>query len=682
MQSRLIHLLAIACLLLLLGCAGSDSVENVPAPEFPPPQYSFANFDLLAGDPAAIPLPNDVLRDLSTGNLSLPSFGDPAIDALIAQVNTLKGFSTSSFVRIPIKGKIDPDTVNNQNIFLVNLGYLSALQGDPTLPLNPFVALDLSVNLDESGENHVIKGWPVTPLAPGLPHLVIVTNRVIGDPSNLPLESDLYTLLLKGSVPLEGSLAGLEPLRSLYESTIWPAAEAVTGLTPAPLTKVDIPLAFLFTTQPLFQTLPALRARAQTESPSADVISAAVGSEAVDGLFNLLGFGFVPHSNIGAIYSASFNAPNFISHPLFGSFQGEGDAVQEINRVDIKFLAALPPGPGPFPTFIFQHGITSSKEVMLILADFANSAGIALLAMDMVLHGERSIDGDGDGVVDSSGAYFINLQSPLTQRDNNRQAITDLHMFTRMVTSGGTDFNGDGAPDLFPAATFIGMSLGGIVGTGFVATEPNITTAVLNAPGGRLTRLLSNSDSFGPLIDAGLAQFGLFPGSALYDIYFMFSQAIVDDADPFNYAAVMFNGALTGGIPTNILIQEMIGDSVVPNSSTQDLAVAMGIAQANALVAYPGLEQVTISPAGYAGSALYQYADAGHSALLNPADGPTEAIANQAGVFLFSGFGGTPVVLDPFGGAKQVTTPFKEAVMEYLNDMEIDVSKLVLFPKR
>ncbi len=439
-------------------------------------------------------------------------------------------------------------------------------------------------------------------------------------------------------------------------------------------------MSFLFTTQPLFETLPALRARAQTENPTADVISAAVGAEAVDGLFNLLGLGFVPHASVGAVYSASFNAPNYISHPLFGSFQGEGDAVQEISRVDIKFLAALPPGPGPFPTFIFQHGITSSKEPMLILADFANAAGVAVVAMDMVLHGERSIDGDGDGVVDSSGAYFINLQSPLTQRDNNRQAITDLHMLMRMITSGGTDFTGDGAPDLLPIAGLVGMSLGGIVGTGFAATEPDLTTAVLNVPGGRLTRLLADSDAFGPIVNAGLAQFGLTPGSALYDIYFMFTQAIVDDGDPFNYAPTMFNGALTGGIPTNILIQEMIGDGVVPNSATRDLAVAMGITQLNAEVAYPGLEQVTIEPPGYFGSGLYQYTGGGHSALLNPADGPTEAIALQAGFFLFTGFAGTPLVINPFAGAKQATGPFGIPVMEFM-DMEIDVSKMVLFPK-
>ena len=118
--------------------------------------------------------------------------------------------------------------------------------------------------------------------------------------------------------------------------------------------------------------------------------------------------------------------------------------------MDIKFLAAVPPGPGPFPTIILQHGLTRSKEDVLAFADIVNALGAAVIAIDAPLHGERAIDGDGDGVVDGSGAYWINLPSPLTARDGYRQAAADLFMLTRMITSGATDFDGDGAPELLP----------------------------------------------------------------------------------------------------------------------------------------------------------------------------------------------------------------------------------------
>jgi len=675
-MKSLIHLLLAGGLLLLVGCS-SDSIDNPENPPVPLAEYTFASFDLSSGNPGAFPLPNDVLRDPVTGRVNFPEFGDPAVDALIAQLNTIRGFSTLAPIRIPFDGLVDPNTVNAGSVILVDLADLQAAsQGAAVDPVRP---LDIRLGLDETETNHVITAFPVTPLKPNRPHLVILTGAIIGDPSGLPIESDATMTLLKGNAPLSGDFAALEPLRQLYDSTLWPAAEGVTGVS-----RTFIPQVFAFTTQPLYDTLGAIHERYQTENPMPDIATAFVGQDAIDSLYSLIGFSFVPNDFIGAIYTGSYDSPNYITDPLTGSFQGEGDQVVEQGRVPINFIATTPPGPGPFPVVIYQHGLGSFKETGLILANDLAFAGFGLIAIDIALHGERSIDGDGDGVIDPSGTNFLNVASPITGRDNNRQTVADLMMLTRMITAGNTDFNGNGSPEYLPlGVTYAGISMGGIVGGVFTPSEANIGASVLNVAGGRLLYLLQESPVIGPSIDAGLAQFGLQPGTLLYDLFYMFAQTILDDADPANYITQAASGGLTGGPATAILIQEAIDDPVVPNSATETLARAANLTQLNAIEEIAGLTQAEIPPTGFVGSGLTQFIG-GHGTLLDPSDGPTLEVGFQALTFVGSSLVGDPVIIDPTGlfptKQNRIFSQMKSIDFSAV-DLEIDPQQLLLLPK-
>ncbi len=695
MKIRLIYYLLSALLIAsLISCSDSDTIDNSPNQNIPPTEYTFVHFDPTGG-PAAIALPHEILRSPTTGLINIPPTGDPAVDGLAAQVNTIPGFSTSAAIRIPMVGKVNPDSVNSQTVMVVDAVELAAAaQG---AQVNPFKEYAFEVKDDETGNNSVISGLPVRPLNPGHPHLVIVTQGVIGTASSLPVESEATTIILKRTTPLVdangNSLStaltneqaqALEPLRAAYQP-MWALAEQVTSTD-----RLLIPFTFLFTTQPLFDTMAVTRARAHAITPEPEISFAAVGSAQVDAFFQLLdtffpGASSFPHESIGAIMQGTISAPNYISHPVAGSFQGSGENLQQLGSNDLTFMLSLPPGDGPFPTMIFQHGITSRKEFMLGVANGLNANGIAVIAIDLVLHGDRVGDfynnetgqPGPDGELDSDGTGFINLLNLLVSRDNIRQSVADLFMITHMITSGATDFDGDGVPTLSPVGTtFLGMSLGSIVGTPFVTMEPNVKHATLNVGGARVPYLLQNSDSFGPIIDAGLAGVGLTKGSALYDIYFLFAQTIVDDADAFNYAPHTFSGALAGGVGTDVLIQEMIGDSVVPNSATEDQARAMGIAQVDATAAISGLEQVS-SP--YQGNGLFQF-DGDHGALILPTQGPTAAIQTQSLTFLATALGGSPTVINPFN------PPLKKGVVPATAGWHgpiwnIDPAKLVVLPR-
>lgn len=636
--------------LVMLACSDPDEIETVPPPSPVETQYTFAKFDVTTGNPADIPVPNDILRNPVTGQNAVPVQGEP-FDSL----NSLSGFSTTAPIVMPFTGTVDADSVNGQTILVLN-----------TQTMTP-AAVSFQVATNPETGNSTVFATPITPLEPGVRYAVVITGGVMGQPSNLPVESDAITLLLKGEIPFvdenghstRGALTDaqaqqLEPLRASMQP-LWQAAEAVTGQD-----RIFIPLVFAFSTQPLHSTLPALHARIQNEAITPTVLQSFEGAAAVDAFFTAAGLGAAPHDQIASVRFGSFNAPHYLHHPFNGPFQGSGADVVEAGRENLQFILTMPVTPAAAlpPVIVFQHGITRSKEDMLAFANSAATAGFATIGIDLVLHGSRVKDiinnetgaFEPDGVPDPSGANFINLVNMRMSRDNVRQSAADLFSLTRMITSGQTDFNQDGAPDLAPVElSYVGQSLGAIVGSVFVSNEAAVKHAVLNVGGGRVPYLLRNSASFAPAINAGLAAQGVVPGTADYELFFLIAQTVFDDADPMNNARHLLSGALSGGVSTSVLVQEMIGDQVVPNSATRDMVRSIGLPLVNGIEEVAGLPMVD---APHAGSGYYQYQDGGHSFLLSPTAGPTAQAHFQVLTFLGGSLQGSPVVVNPFASGK------------------------------
>ena len=690
-------MVASSTVLLFFACSSSDSIDPTPKQSVPPTDYTFVHFDPATGNPADLPLPNDILRNPVTGQNAVPSLGDPAVDALVSQFNTLSGFSTSAPIIIPFVGELDPNTVNNDTILVVDTVDLA--RASAGAQVNPFRAMKFVIK--NNGGNDSVAAFPVTPLEPGRTHIVIVTQGVRDNLNGFPVESEGTTILLKRTTSLvdgngnslisslsNAQAAALEPLRQAY-SSIWGVAESVTGQG-----RLFIPFAFGFTTQPLFNTLAELREKAYATDVNPVVVQSFEGAAAVDAFFSGAGLGAVPHGAIGAIYLGAIEIPYYISDPtdplgpLTGSFVNGPDGTVQRGTLNIPFIAALPASSTPVPAVIFQHGITRSKEDVLGIANSICTTGAGTFAIDLVLHGDRTFDLDvlnnqtgapgPDGIPDPSGSSFINLTNLLASRDNVRQSVSDLYRVAHMVTSGNTDFDGNGVPNFAPIGlTLVGQSLGSIVGSVFVTTEPNVTLANLNVPGARIPYLLQNSQSFGPRIDAGLAANGIVRGTFLYDLFFIVAQTVSDDADPFNYVPHTFSGALSGGVGTQVLVQEMIGDQVIPNTATEDLARAMRIPQADAIVTISGLEQVSTP---HVGPALFQYDVPNHGCILDPTCSAVVAVQTQALTFLGSGLlTGMPTVIDPFAGNKDLPV----IKSEYNPEMQFvqSLGQLNFFPK-
>ncbi len=316
---------------------------------------------------------------------------------------------------------------------------------------------------------------------------------------------------------------------------------------------------------------------------------------------------------------------------------------------------------GGWPVVVFQHGITGNRTQAAAIAGTYASQGFVVAAIDIPLHGvdstnplyqagaERTFDLDlvdnatgaegPDGVADPSGSYFINLTSLLTTRDNLRESALDIVQLVKSLPA--LDLDGDTTPDIDGAQIhFAGLSLGAIVGTVANAMPIPTLSAYLNVPGGGLPYLLQESQSFGPRINAGLAQKGLVPGMTLYDQFFRDAQTAVDAGDPLNYIA-----ATVAAKP--VLLTEVEGDTVVPNSATQRLVAAAPFTKTNAPVSGP---YYPVS----AGTGIWVHFTSGsHGSLLSPAASLDVTTEMQTHAASFASSGGTvfaithPELLEP-----------------------------------
>ena len=349
----------------------------------------------------------------------------------------------------------------------------------------------------------------------------------------------------------------------------------------------------------------------------------------------------------------------------FGENLTYANSYPRVNGVEVApLLVSMPktslgcakPAAG-YPVTIFQHGITSNRTSMLGIADaLARTPSCrAVVAMDLPLHGidennavhaglqavsggalgvfegytpgalrERTFGVDyvdnatggpgSDGVPDASGTHTINLSYLLVARDNTRQAILDLLYLEKAIAfmdidGGGVDFDSDNI-------SFVGHSLGGIVGTGLIAYSDNIKTAVLSNPGSGIMKLLNGSDTFGSRIRAGIAgAAGMSPDDPAFapvlEQYMLAAQTVVDSSDPANTSAY----AVMNDVPT--LMLQNLNDAVVPNSvATAPLSGTLPLAR------IMGLTTVAADAPGLVvGSRLFTKLNQGlHSTLLSPAD--------------------------------------------------------------
>ncbi|OOE71377.1 VolA/Pla-1 family phospholipase [Salinivibrio kushneri] len=325
---------------------------------------------------------------------------------------------------------------------------------------------------------------------------------------------------------------------------------------------------------------------------------------------------------------------------------------------------------------VYQHGITSAKENAYFFApNFAND-NQAVMAIDLPLHGERSLDAKRSANVDVTA--YLNLNNLAVARDNVRQSELDLMglraALTRTQSAGG--FAGTPLATISSFVTsaprLLGHSLGGIVGTTAFAASNRANSNELNDlykfsalsvanSGGQIANLLLGSDSFGPLIKHSVA----FKGSAAYQTFAGNNCTLDNSAEnnvacyktfeangsasaqaevngvvqQFNYAAQTLldtvdpytNASYITGSTTPIYMLQVDSDQTVPNDVAYTVpGIVDNFAGSEPLAEKLGLPTINASsPAAQGGQNFVDFAgdNANHSTFIFP---QTEELAEQA----------------------------------------------------
>lgn len=249
---------------------------------------------------------------------------------------------------------------------------------------------------------------------------------------------------------------------------------------------------------------------------------------------------------------------------------GKGPVAEQI--VNIPVLLTIPTGSMPaagWPVIIYQHGQGSDRSPALSLAPHFAAQGWAVIAIDHPLHGITStnqfagllmdsenerhfyIDMDGDGQMDGPGSHSM-AGTAATARDVRRQTVADLHQLLASLD----DINAGGNVLDSSRVGYVGISMGGVIGSMFAGTVPDnrVQAFSLNVPGGGMAKLFDGSAVFAASSRPALKAQGLEFGTQAYEDYFALGQAVEDSGDPINYAAAINAG--TAGIH----LVEMVGD--------------------------------------------------------------------------------------------------------------------------
>ena len=242
------------------------------------------------------------------------------------------------------------------------------------------------------------------------------------------------------------------------------------------------------------------------------------------------------------------------------------------------------------PTAIFGHGLGSPPEEGEVVAELAAPAGVITVAFPALKHVGHPTYEEGSNQVDIIMDFFSldtavrGSLDPGVLRDHGRQTVWERLQVLRYLQSA-PDIDGDGQPDVDPARLgYVGGSLGAIMGPQFLAGSRDLRVSVLAMPGGRLGNLLTASGLF-LLVFEGQRPREM--SKADLRRFIPVAQMLIDPGDPASFARLAL---LEHAEPRpSVLVSVAIDDGVVPNSSSYDVARALGVPLVAPIREVPGL---------------------------------------------------------------------------------------------
>ena len=524
-------LIAIGALVMLIAAAVRLNALDADAAKPPGHEVAVVHALFNLHHPETAPFPSDAFtvddQTQNTGrrvNLPYPDCTVHISDCEdLDGINTLDGFGLQTRISIPFDGPIDANTATAETVFLIRLGSTLRREHDH------YGDDDINNRVSVIGINQVV--WDVP------------TNTLHVESDELLAQHTRYALIVTDGLrdaagrPIGAATAFRrfrQTARGEYKHALLEAIHAARRLG---VRERNIVTASVYTTQSITSVMERIRDQIKAGTPApANFALGPLGERAIFDFPEIASIVWRPHTGVnpdvfgtmsidlgvlqvvpGAVGKVAYGyyvSPDYHVHPgeyipAVGTRTGT-PAVQGYN--DIYFTLHLPSGPRPesgWPIALIGGGTSGNQH--FTSGNFASNLaanGIATIGINHVGQGfgplgtlnvnmkngsSVTIPDAGRGIDQNDNHVITNTEGSeaagrwswtISSRDAHRQTVIDLMQLVRVIEVG-MDGDGDDLVDVDPSRIyFVGASAGSMIGTVFMALEPNVSVGVLAATAG------------------------------------------------------------------------------------------------------------------------------------------------------------------------------------------------------
>jgi hypothetical protein len=548
------------------GCGGEDAW---PWPEGVHPLFDETVLDEPEGVFFDFPFPSELRTD-GRGHPVLSGF--PAVGNLVPQVIAViererPGFSTGGPTYFRFSDALDPavlptpaaSTSEDSAIWLLDIDPDSPRYGERL----PFIATFYApADTYWPGDTLAVRPVPGLGMRPGTRHAVVVRHD--------------HLRAADGTAVVASR--GFEGLKDDRETS--DVQDAYSDLF-AELEVLDIPredvlVATAFTTSDPARELDRLRQDVHAQPVPVVRNPTVVGSSANQ----------VTYEGEFDTYEYFSGVPPYTEALGEGAFEFDADG-NPLHREErpVNFAITVPTTPEPvggYPIVVYGHGTGGSQRSHTRTAparegELLAPEGIAMIGFEAALHGGRSAD--------LASVESLLFSNPVAAREMVRQTVVDMMLIYRMIGAGSFDLSAEdtgGDPITFAAdpVLFMGHSQGSQEAGLLLAVEPTVEAAFLSAGGGGSLIAVFDRKFEGQDIHCLVAiAAGVFDCSRFTEDHpaAYLVQALLDPADPLNFAHRFLRERLPSESAVSIYMTEGTADEHTPPRSIEALAVSIGL---------------------------------------------------------------------------------------------------------
>jgi hypothetical protein len=456
----------------------------------------------------------------------------PVVSDVVSQLDGLGGFGRLGQVLLRFSGDVG-------DLGGPDVGYAPSAAA-PLRLLDLDLGVDVPFELSRSEDGDQILLQPMTPLAPGHLHGVVLSTAHLASDGACVAPSSALWRSLGGEVGPEGAAGGRMAgrFRRLLE---------VSGLA-----RDEVSAAAVFTTDDTRGVMQAAAEDARSRSWSW-------------------------RQRPRCVAESSWRRCEGVMRGV--DFRRDGGLLQARpwQGWDLPVTVLLPLETGPVPVMMYGHGLNGGRGEVTALAEELLPLRVALVATDAMRHGDHpTANPDVMDALDFLGLdlYGGRVDGVALRSSFDQTAVDRMQLLSLLQQDA--DVDGDGLADLDPArVAYTGVSLGGLLGPAVLARGVGIDAALLPVGGGHLVRFVTDV-SFGP-VTAGTLLSGLIGDELEWQTFLAVAQAAIDGSDPANWATEVLRDRPFGDAPPHLLLPVANHDQVVPPPAGRMLARALGL---------------------------------------------------------------------------------------------------------